>query len=173
MMDLENTTDTRTGPSAHAAPALVSALAARDGVERQCAREKLVSIGRPALSALVKCLADPNRQVRWEAAKALGELRDSAAATALVRALEDKDGDVRWLAASALAAIGHEALRPLLGALIQHSDSDWLRNGAHHVCHDLMNTSDGQLVKPVLDALNSSEPDIAAPVAAYAALRAL
>jgi HEAT repeat protein len=103
----------------------------------------------------------------------LGEIADPIASTALVQALEDQDGDVRWLAAVALIAIGREGLRPLLTALAERSDSDWLRQGAHHVCHDLAKTTNGEVVKPLLDALNTSEPQVTVPGAAYAALRGL
>ncbi len=152
---------------------LVLRLQSQDGVERQSAREQLVSIAGPAVPELIKCLSDPRRQVRWEAAKGLGEIANPIAATALVGALEDKDADVRWLAAVALIALGREGLRPLLAALIEHSDSDRLREGAHHLCHDLACTADGPVVKPVLEALDALEPEVAVPSAAYSALRAL
>jgi len=153
-------------------PELVLGLSSHNGVERQSAREHLVSMGGPAVPHLIKCLSDPRRRVRWEAAKALGEIAHPISATALVGALEDKDGDVRWLAAVGLAAIGREGLRPLLAALIEHSDSDWLREGAHHVCHDLAKSADGRIAKPVLDALNAEEPELTVPGAAYSALAA-
>jgi HEAT repeat protein len=155
------------------APDLVVRLGSREPVERQAARKELVSIGSPAVPHLIKCLSDLRRQVRWEAAKALGEIADPITATVLVAALEDKDSDVRWLAAEALVAIGREGLRPLLANLIQHSDSDSLREGAHHVCHELAKTADGPIIRPVLDALNTSEPEMAVPGTAFSALRAL
>lgn len=152
---------------------LVSTLASASAIHRESARRKLISLGKPAVPLLIQCLSDPNRQVRWEAAKALGEIRDPAAATALVGALEDRDGDVRWLAAVALSAIGREALRPLFAALLERSKSDWLREGAHHVCHDLSATEHADVVRPVLAALNAAEPELTVPGAAYTALHAL
>lgn len=152
---------------------LAAALGSSNGVERQVAREKLVDIGRAATPALIDCLGDPRRQVRWEAAKTLIKLADPAAANALVKALEDEDGDVRWLAAVALVAIGREALRPLLVALIEQPDSDLLRQGGHHVCHELARTGAYPIVKPVLDAIGAPEPRTAVPPAAYKALHSL
>ncbi len=40
---------------------------------------------------------------------------------------------IRWLAAEGLIGLGEAGLRPLLEALVHHSDSAWLREGAHHV----------------------------------------
>lgn len=153
--------------------AIAAAFGSKNGVQRQLAREKLVAIGKAAVPALIDCLVDPRKQVRWEAAKTLIKLGDPAAAGPLVAALEDDDGDVRWLAAVALVAIGREALRPLFVALIEHADSDELRRGAHHVCHELARTGAYPLVKPILDAIGASEPRTAVPPAAYKALHDL
>jgi len=151
----------------------VGAFASNNGVERQVAREKLVAMGKAATPALVDCLEDPRKNVRWEAAKTLIKIRDPAAAEPLVAALEDEDGDVRWLAAVALAAIGREALRPLLVALIESPDSNHVLRGGHHVCHELARTDAYPVVKPVLDAIDAPEPRTAVPQAAYKALHAL
>lgn len=171
MVDRDPSPNTVACEGPHGVSELALRLNSENAVERQCVREHLVSMGSPAVPELIKCLSDPRRQVRWEAAKALGEIADPIASTALVGALEDKDGGVRWLAAVALIAIGREGLRPLLAALIKHSDSDWLRWGAHHVCRDLAKAEDARIVKPVLDALNASEPEVTVPGAAYSALK--
>jgi HEAT repeat protein len=152
---------------------LVETLAREDGIERQCARERLVSIGNPAVPALIRCLSDPRHQVRWEAAKALGKIADPIAAPSLVGALEDKDFGVRWLAAVGLTSLGRNGLVPLFSALLERPDSDWLREGAHHVCHELAKRDACHVARPVLDALNTSEPELAVPAAAYAALQRL
>jgi HEAT repeat protein len=152
---------------------LIARLTCEDGVERQIARQRLVSIGEPAVPSLIRCLSDPRRQARWEAAKALRGIRDPISATALVNALEDKDFGVRWVAAAGLSALGRDALWPLLSALLERPDSDELRHGVHHVCHDLVQTEVGPIVRPVLKALNQLEPEIAVPQAAYDALNRL
>jgi HEAT repeat protein len=173
MVVREPSPNTVTRGRPHSISELVHCLSSPNAVERQSAREHMVFMGSLVVPHLIKCLSDTQRQVRWEAAKALGEIADPIASTALVGALEDRDGDVRWLAAVALIAIGREGLRPLLAALIEHSDSDWLREGAHHLCHELAKTEDGQIVKPVLDALNASEPEVTVPGAAYFTLKKL
>jgi HEAT repeat protein len=152
---------------------LLAALASYDGIARQRARRDLVVIGRPAVAPLIKALTDPNDDVRWEAAKALGQISDPAAAPALVNALEDEVSAVRWLGAEGLIALGRGGLVPLLQALEQRSDSVWLREGAHHVLHDLARGDLEDVLSPVLAALEDIEPAIEVPWAARAALVAL
>jgi HEAT repeat protein len=136
---------------------------------RVSARESLVAIGGPAVPALIEVLGDSNKHVRWEAAKALSQIGDPAAAEALVKTLEDELFGVRWLAAEGLIALGRDALKPLLQALIERSDSDWLRQGAHHVLHELAGTG-LEDVRPVLAALEDIEPSIEVPPVARATL---
>ena len=152
---------------------LIAALAHENPVSRQSARESLVAIGKPAVDLLIQLLGDAKPHARWEAAKALTAIRDPASASALIMALEDKDSDVRWLAAQALIVLRRHALEPLLTALSDRSDSPWLREGAHHVLHDLHKRQALVLVKPVLAALDEPEPEITVPAAAYTALNEL
>jgi len=153
--------------------ALIGNLRAPEAVARKAARQRLLKIGKPAVPALIRALLDPVAHVRWEAAKTLSGIADPLASPALVSALEDKDHDVRWLAAAALAAQGRDALGPLLSALMERPDSDWLREGAHHVCHDLVHRRADPYAAKMLAALNASEPQMAAPLAAYDVLHAL
>ncbi len=153
---------------------LMAGLASRDRRARRQARETLVAIGQPSVASLLTALNDPNQDVRWEAIKALGEICDPAAAEALVKSLEDEAVEVRWRAAESLIALRYEGLIPLLRALIQRSDSIWLRERAHQVLHSLAEPSDpNDLVTPVLKALEDVEPAMVAPVAASTALRKL
>ena len=152
---------------------LIAALAHENPVSRQSARESLVAIGKPAVDLLIQLLGDAKPHARWEAAKALAAIRDPASAPALIAALEDKDCDVRWVAAKALIVLRRHALAALLAALSERSDSQWLREGAHHVLHDLHKHRALAMVKPVLDALNEPEPELTVPPAAYAALKSL
>ena len=133
-----------------------------------------MALGKPAVPSLIQLLSHRKPHVRWEAAKALGGIADPIAASALVNALDDRDGDVRWLAAEGLAALGRDALQPLLAALIQRARSGWLCEGAHHVCHVLVRKRRlGPILRPLLAALEQSEPEAAAPLAAYTALSRL
>jgi len=155
--------------------ALVTDLGSKDGLVRVRARLSLVAIGEQAVGPLVKALAHRNKWVRWEAAKALGQIGDLTAAEALVRALEDEVFDVRWLAAEGLITLGRGALLPLLHALVERSDSEWLREGAHHVFHDLVKGRPElwDVLQPVLAALEDVEPSLEAPIAAEDALNKL
>jgi HEAT repeat protein len=152
---------------------LIAALDSHDVTARQHAREALVRIGKPAVAPLIEELTDPSDDVRWEAAKALGQIGDPEAAPALVNALEDENSGVRWLAAEGLIALEREGLAPLLQALEKRPDSGWLRQGAHHVLHDLAGKGLSDLVSPVLAAMEDVEPTVEVPWAALNALDAL
>ena len=149
---------------------LIADLSAKDGGVRERAREALVSMGRLAVAPLIEALESPMEQVRWEAAKALGQIGDPSAAKAFIRALEDEDFDVRWLAAEGLIALGHNAFVPLFQTLIERSDSVWLRQGAHHVLNDLRGKQPEEILRPVLAALEHVEPAVEVPLAAQRAL---
>ena len=148
-------------------------LASHDDRTREKARHTLVATGKDAVQSLIEALKDKRYLMRWEAAKALGEIANADAAPALVEALEDEAFDVRWLAAVALIRINIRGLRPLFQALIERGDSILLRDGAHHVMHDL---SKGELRKyllPVLATLEDVEPSMEVPQAAFQALEKL
>ena len=126
------------------------------------------------MPSLIRLLSHRKPHVRWEAAKALCGIADPIAASALVNALDDRDGDVRWLAAEGVAALGRDGLQPLLAALLQRAKSGWFCEGAHHVCHTLVKRKKlGPILRPVLAALEQSEPEVAVPPAAYTALSRL
>jgi len=165
---------------------LIARLADKSEQKRKSTRESLVAIGEPAIPALINALEHSNSQVRWEAAKALGQIRAPQAAPAMVKALRDEAFDVRWLATEGLIAMGKEALAPLLKELTLNSEHPWLREGAHHVLshfagsdviiehhdisHPVQSTELRGLLKPLVAALDSMEPSIEVPRAAKKAL---
>ncbi len=153
---------------------LIAQLASSEPVTRQKARASLVSRGGHDVTRAVAAeLVDPRRHVRWEAAKALVEIADPIAAHALLLALEDKDQDVRWLAAEGLAALGETGLLTVLSGLTRRATSLEFCQGAHHVLHELKPKGHDEIMDRVLKALEASEPEVAAPVAAYDALVAI
>ena len=164
------------GPSIDA---LITALNSKDGLARQRARNALVAIGEPALDALIEAFENKDEDTHWEVAKALSRIGTGKAAKPLVEALEDKEFSIRWIAAEGLIHIGHDGLEPLLQALKDRPGSVWLREGAHHVLHDLIQRKliDDQTiahVSPLLDALNHRDPEmqtVAASAEAFAALK--
>ncbi|MGD8394390.1 MAG: HEAT repeat domain-containing protein [Candidatus Eiseniibacteriota bacterium] len=163
-------------------PGLIASLASNDGLERVSARLQLIRMGEFAVPWLTEALRSPHGQVRWEAAKALIDLPSARSIPALIAALEDQDADVRWLAAEALVARQRDAAIAVLAALREHSDSVWVREGAHHVLRALATDSHGDgpdslqpVLHPVLRSLETSPPDWAAdiPVRAAEALEML
>ena len=157
---------------------LIATLDNRDGQARQHARITLVKMGQRAVDALIKTLNNRVGPARWEAAKALSQIGSPKAAQALVKALEDDEFSVRWLAAEGLIATGHDGLKPLLEALQEAPESIRLREGAHHVLHNLVNRGavDQALLthlRPVLAALNDIEPAVAVPPTLVPALKML
>jgi HEAT repeat protein len=157
---------------------LIADLGSRDGLVRQRARTALVHIGEPAVPSLIKALGNRQEPTHWEAAKALSLIGDPKSVQALVKALEDINFGVRWLAAEGLIAVGYDSLETLLPALIDRPESVRLREGAHHVLHDLvsrglLDPTSREQVKPILAALNDVEPAVAVPIAAHQALEAL
>lgn len=142
---------------------LINDLSSKDGGTRESARAALAEIGSPAIPDLAKALVEGKDWTRWEAAKTLGEISNPQGIPALVEALRDKNFDVRWLAAKGLIAIGWKSAVPVVESLMEHPDSVWMRDGAHHVLHDLAH---GPLEEPLgsfLKVLEGIEPAVRIP----------
>jgi HEAT repeat protein len=153
---------------------LLSELGSKNGMIRRRAREALERIGNAVSPYLSQRLQSPDLNVRWEAAKALGHIGNPETASALVRALMDESFEVQWLAAEGLIAMGKDALKPMLEGLVRNYGSIYMRQGAHHVLHDLERHN---LLPPsalrVLDELRCIEPLEPYPVSAKHALEEL
>lgn len=139
-------------------------------MKRQFARFSLVECGEVASPTLIKELSNPDREVRWEVVKALGSINDRQSAQPLVEMLMDDDTGVRWAAMEALIRLNQAALPPLIQALVKHFDSARLREGAHHILHNL---HDKRLLSraqiKILEALQGFETEVGV---AWAAERA-
>jgi len=149
---------------------LISDLANKDGTVRVTARRLLVAIGPKAVDELISTTRNKDQQIRWESLKALAQIGDSGAVQALIEALSDSNFDIRWIAAEGLIAIGQPALVPLLRALKSHADSLALLEGAHHILHDIKKDGCQFVLRPVLEALEDSEPSLEVPFAANKAI---
>ena len=154
-------TDSNTDKQVERIELLFLKFADKNGLVRQRAREDLIEIGEPAVQTLIEGLSDKNKQVQWESAKALIEIRSPQAAPALVHTLMDDHPSIRWLSAEALIALGKDSINPLLKELLDNYDSSWLRQGAHHVLHALereekLNTETQHLLE-VLRSFDSEE----------------
>lgn len=160
-------------PQTSAFEELIAALGSDNAPVRAHARQTLVARGRSVIPALIEALGDPNEDIRWGAAKALGEIGDLAAAPAIVAALEDDNSGVRWIAAEAIVSHPNAHLKPLLEALTKRPDSVWLREGAHHFLRTFEPADLTPALAQVRRALEGIEPALTVPLAAEAALKAL
>jgi hypothetical protein len=152
---------------------LIAGLASKDGVVRIMARRQLVDYKKRPVAPLIRTLSNENDWVRWEAAKTLSQIGNPESIQALLEAFTDKKFEVRWLAAEGLIRIGRKAIVPLLEALVKRSDSYWLREGIHHVLHDINGGKIRKVLQPVLVALECPAPSLEVPLAARAAIDAL
>jgi HEAT repeat protein len=98
---------------ARAIKPLIEALG--DFVIRKSVIDALVSIGKPAVTPLIKALRDDNHLIRWGAAEVLGRLKNLRAVRPLLDAL--KDGVAYDALKGALVAIGEPAVTALVEAL--------------------------------------------------------
>jgi len=137
---------------------LINTLSSHKDRAREGARHTLVAMGKAAVPSLIKALKNKSALMKWEAAKALEEIGDPETAPVLVGALEDDNFDVRWLAAEGLIKMNIRGLKPLLEALELRGDSVLLREGAHHVFHDLTKGGLRKYLVPVLASLEALEP---------------
>jgi len=87
----------------------------------QSAINELVKIGEPAVPALIRALEHEFHEVRYNSAKALGEIGDPSAVPSLVRSLDDCYGIVQRHSMEALGKIGAISAVP---ALIERLDDD-------------------------------------------------
>ncbi len=149
---------------------LITRLGHKDGLIREEARLSLVDIGQPAVTPLVKLLADKREQVRWEAINALSEIADPSSAHALVKCLEDKVFEIRWLAAQGLVKMGVEGLVPALKAILLTKKPDWLWDGVRHIVHDLAKDDLEELLLPLKEAFDDVDYRIKVPIEARRAL---
>ncbi|MFC2069045.1 HEAT repeat domain-containing protein [Chloroflexota bacterium] len=152
---------------------LIAELASKDGVVRVKARRQLAAFKKQSVAPLIRTLSNKNDWVRWEATKALSQIGNQKAIKTLIESLTDEKFEVRWLAAEGLIRIGRKAIAPLLKTLVSHSDSYWLREGIHHVLHDMNTGKITEVVWPVLVALEGPEPSSEVPLAAKTALDTL
>jgi HEAT repeat protein len=80
--------------------------------------EALAKIGAPAVTTLIAALSNEDSWIRFNAAKALGEIRDVRAVEPLIGALTDNEVYVRSRAAGALGEMKDtRAVEPLIAAL--------------------------------------------------------
>jgi HEAT repeat protein len=150
---------------------LIDQLASSNPTERERARKSLVQIGHDAVIPLIHELKSPSNRTCWEATKALGAIREVAAATDLAENLGRDDGGIRWATAEALIALGDEGLKQTLVNLLTKASSGDLRRAARHVIWHFGHLPRGEFLRPLLARFNAFVPGVAVPPAALKALR--
>ncbi len=125
-------------PSNKSVKQLIIELGNKDGMVRLRARQDLVHKGDSVVDDLIRAFQEMHEPRHFEAAKALSQIGSAKAIQYLIGAFDDEEFRVRWVAAEGLVAIGAKTIKPLLKILIKRSDSDWIRDGVHHVLHDLV-----------------------------------
>ncbi len=123
------------------------------------------------MNPLGKALKNSKRwEVRWEAAKALGNIADPASTGVLIAALDDENQDVGCVAAASLASLGDAAIQPLLLALMKQPTSRCLRAGVRHVLRERKAEHSKDQYRGVLAAIETGVVPEAVAVEAYRAL---
>ena len=149
---------------------LIGGLGNADGMARKRARETLVLVGDPAVARLRALLAGSDKNLRWEAAKALGAIVDPGCVDTFVELLDDSSSDLRWLAATGLIELGPRSIRPVLRSL----DNPGVPRGhlemSHRVLGELAKDNDvlAAIVGPVVAVLGQDDRGVIASTAARA-----
>jgi hypothetical protein len=148
---------------------LMGLLESNDYKIRTKSRESLVAIGGPAVSCLSLAMRTSEAdQVRWEAAKALVEIKSPKSIPSFLKALEDHNPDVAWLAAEGLEKFGKEAWPKLLLLLIKKGTYSFvLRQGAHHILRNQREVGSDDLMEILLETLVGETGTEGTPLAAY------
>jgi HEAT repeat protein len=133
--------------------------------------------GRPEAppSGNAAALRDPDPAVRLRAVHRLARDHDPSALVALEEALSDASFGVRWAAATALAAHGRAGVVVALGALAYGYPAApaFLRRVGQVLRRASLTPEERVAIAPVLAALAAPAADLAAPLAATAALARL
>ena len=114
-----------------------------------------------AIQPLLNALKDENRDVRRNAAQALGNFKDTAALAALLAALKDDDSETRSNATDALGILkNHDALPALIDAL--KDEVDFVRSSAADALGMLKNSN---ALFALIDALKDKDEYVRISVA--------
>lgn len=118
------------------------------------ASDAVIEIGEPAIEPLIEALKDDKMDVRYFAAKALGEIGDERAVKPLIGLLNDEEWFVHTMAAEALVKIGEAAVEPLIETL--KDENVYIRMRAVKA---LVEIGDSRAVEPLIEALKEALKD--------------
>jgi hypothetical protein len=175
MAHKDTTSDASTSMAALVVPLFIRALAGDQPLPTRDARNALVALGGLAVPYLLAATDHRDRNIRLGAFKVLAKTATPDCAPVLIDALQDPDGGIRWLAAEATVHAGPEVLSTLLLAVMRHSNSAWMQDGARHILGRLREHPGypAALLTPVAMSLNGSSPSVSLMTAASEAMRQL
>ena len=114
------------------------------------AKNNLIAKGEKILPVMNKLLKSESKIIRKEAMKVIESIAHYSSIPKAITMLDDIEAEIRWIAAETLVRIGRSSIKPLLKALIQDSESYYLRQGAHHVLSRLVNDKDVKELKQLV-----------------------
>ncbi len=160
---------------AEAVPVLLRALRGADEQLSSQIFASLVKLGSLAVPALISKSKSSSAHIRWNCARALGEIHDRRALPVLVDALQDDDHSVAWMAAKGLAQFGKDGLKPVLELLIGASMTPWLAETASYVLNSYVRRNAGakEILEPLTKRMRESGFRVGTAVAAQKTLQQL
>ena len=141
----------------------------KDRLHRE-ARRALLSLGRLAEPVWIEALNHPDKHIRWEAARGLGNYGNTEATHILAEGLFDGDYAVRWATTDVLAQLGEKAVPAILSAIIRNPLNEPSRQASYHALHGINSNRLQERIKPLLDALNKYSGSVNAPAIAQSLL---
>jgi hypothetical protein len=154
---------------------LVNALTSEDPAKQRQAKRQLIAYGKCAVPHMMILLDHPQVEVRCNAIKILGYIRDPSTIPGLLNLLEDEAFEVRWQAAKSLIKMKGDCVIPLLKEL-QKPDrfgSPRFLEGSHHILRVLHRKGYLGPSTQVLEAFKAPEKEITIPWAAEKTLEIL
>ena len=142
-------------------PLLVALIMNEDELHREACRA-LHNLGHLAKPAWVNALNHPDRHIRWEAARGLGQLGDIRALDILAEGLLDENYAVRWATVDALAQLGVHAIPAILTILSRDPVNELTRQAAYFALQGIRSDNIQEYIKPLLDVLH--EPSVSSEV---------
>jgi HEAT repeat protein len=147
-------------------PPLLRALIMDRGEVHREAGRALNRLGQLVESTWLEALDHPDNHIRWHGARGLGNIGDARYAYTLAEGLLDENQLVRWATADVLAKFGAKAVPATLTIISQYELNGQSRQAAYHALHGITSRQTQARIKPLLDALRGSAPNIEAPMIA-------
>jgi HEAT repeat protein len=135
-----------------------------NGLRRQYARLAMVAIGEPAIDILAVLTMHPQSMIRWEAVKALSQMKNILTAPLLINALEDDYESIRRIAAHGLIALGKDGLISLLEALSSYKLTSILKQSAYHVIREISIRYSLNGIDEMINSLENTDSNFIVPI---------